>query len=459
MSRRRASLSTGLLVITAVMLIAAFGITIVVLDMVFRRSAEAALTDQLEVQVLALIGAAEPDDVGNLSVPKRLLEPRLRNPGSGLYTEILDASGLPLWRSPSAVGLELAPGATLKAGERTVTRRLLPDGSKVLLFGLGINWELGPTATPAFQVFAAADLAGYEAQLDRFRQQLLAWFSGVMFVLLASLWLAIRFALRPLRRMSGEIAAIEAGRQEAFGTDYPPELEGVTRGLNTLLGSERQRMDRYRTTMDDLAHSLKTPLAVVRTELGGSQPDAATLRAQLDRMQSVVDYQLRRAAASGPRSLAARPVALAPLLGEIVASLGKIHRDKAVSCELEIPDGTSYPAEQGDLYEIFGNLLDNAWKWCAARIVVTVIVGDDNMLTISVADDGPGIPDDQAGSVLGRGIRVDQRGDVPGQGIGLAVVGEIVGLYRGSMSIHRSTLGGAELQLRLPLMSSSGTAG
>lgn len=448
---RRTSLSTSLLVITAVMLVAAFGITIAVLDVVFRRSAEAALTDQLEVQVLALIGAAEADDSGNLSVPKRLLEPRLRNPGSGLYSEILDASGLPLWRSPSAVGLELALGATLKAGERAVSRHLLPDGSELLLFGLGINWELGATATPAFQVFAAADLAGYEAQLDRFRQQLLAWFSGVMFALLAALWLSMRFALRPLRRMSAEIAAIEAGGQEAFSADYPQELEGVTRGLNTLLGSERQRMERYRTTMDDLAHSLKTPLAVVRTELTGERPDAATLRAQIDRMQSVVDYQLRRAAVSGPRSLATRAVQLAPPLEDIVSSLRKIHRDKAVSCELQVPDGASYPAEQGDLYEIFGNLLDNAWKWCAGRIVVTVETHDSGALLITVADDGPGIPEDQAGLVLGRGIRADQRGDVPGQGIGLAVVREIVGLYRGSLKISRSTLGGAEVQLCLPV--------
>ena len=455
MSRRRASLSRKLLLITAVMLIAAFAITIVVLDVVFRRSAEAALTEQLELQVLALIGAAEADDTGDLTVPRRLLEPRLRNPGSGLYAEILDASGLPLWRSPSAVGLELAPGATLKAGQRAVKRRQLPDGSEVLLFGLGINWELGPDATPAFQVFAAADLAGYEAQLDRFRQQLLAWFSGVMFVLLAALWLTIRFALRPLRRMSEEISAIEAGRQEAFGADYPRELEGVTRRLNTLLGSERQRMDRYRTTMDDLAHSLKTPLAVVRTELAGRQPDANTLRAQIDRMQGVVDYQLRRAAASGPRSLAARAVLLAPLLDEIVSSLRKIHRDKAVDCELQVPDGVSYPAESGDLYEIFGNLLDNAWKWCAGRIVVTVGMGGSDALLITVADDGPGIPDDQASSVLGRGIRADQRGDVPGQGIGLAVVREIVGLYHGSVEIRRSGLGGAEVQLRLPLMASA----
>jgi two-component system sensor histidine kinase PhoQ len=164
----------------------------------------------------------------------------------------------------------------------------------------------------------------------------------------------------------------------------------------------------------------------------------------------VVDYQLRRAAASGPRSLAARPVALLPLLEDIVGSLRKIHRDKPVSCELRVEDGASYPAEQGDLYEIFGNLLDNAWKWCDSRIVVTVGMQGATALAISVADDGPGIPEEQSLAVLGRGIRAGQRGDVPGQGIGLAVVREIVELYGGSVSIGRAPMGGAELQVRLP---------
>jgi len=448
MARRRSSLSTRLLVITAVMLVAAFGITIVVLDLVFKRSAEEALVDQLETQVTALIGAVEPDESGNLMIPQRLLEPRLGNPGSGLYAEILDASGLPLWRSPSAVGVDLATGATLNAGQRTLTRRDLADGTRALMLGVAINWELGPTATPAFQVFTAADLAASERQLGQFRRQLLGWFSGVMLVLLAALWLAIRFGLQPLRRMSGEIAAIEKGGRDALSEEYPRELEGVGRGFNTLLRSERQRMERYRTTMDDLAHSLKTPLAVVRNEVEAVLPDRATLQAQVDRMQSVIDYQLKRAAAMGPRSLAARPVALAPILAELKASLRKIHRDKPVNCSLQVPDGSSYPAEQGDLYEILGNLLDNAWKWCRSEIVVTVQTGAG--LEVVVADDGPGIPDDQTEAVLDRGSRADQRGDVPGQGIGLAVVREIVGLYGGSVRIGRSPLGGAEIVVHLP---------
>ncbi len=448
MARRRSSLSTRLLVITAVMLVAAFSFTIVVLDLVFKRSAEEALVDQLETQVTALIGAVEPDESGNLVVPQRLLDPRLGSPGSGLYAEILDASGLPLWRSPSAVGVDLATGATLNAGQRTLTRRSLADGTRALMLGVAINWELGPTATPAFQVFTAADLAASERQLGQFRRQLLGWFSAVMLVLLAALWLAIRFGLQPLRRMSGEIAEIEMGGLDALSEEYPRELEGVGRGFNTLLRSERQRMERYRTTMDDLAHSLKTPLAVVRNEVEAAVPDRATLTAQVDRMQSVIDYQLKRAAAMGPRSLAARPVALAPILAELKASLLKIHRDKPVSCVLQVPAGASYPAEQGDLYEVLGNLLDNAWKWCRSEIVVTVQTGEN--LVVVVADDGPGIPDDQTEAVLDRGRRADQRGDVPGQGIGLAVVREIVGLYGGSVHIGRGPLGGAEVTVHLP---------
>ena len=448
MAGRPGSLGTRLLLITGVMLVVAFGGTIAVLDIVFRDSAEQALADQLETQVFALIGAVEPDDGGNLTIPDRLLEPRLANPGSGLYAEILDAAGLPLWRSPSAVGLDLATGATLKAGQRTLTRRRLADGTRALLLGVAINWELGPTATPAFQVFTAADLAASERQLVQFRRQLLSWFSGVMLVLLAALWLAVRFGLQPLRRMSSEIAEIEKGGREALSEEYPRELEGVGRGFNTLLRSERQRMERYRTTMDDLAHSLKTPLAVVRNEVGAGQPDRTTLQAQVDRMQSVIDYQLKRAAAMGPRSLAARPVALQPVLTELAASLRKIHRDKPVTCELRVPEGASYPAEQGDLYEILGNLLDNAWKWCRSRIVVTVQA--EAGLSVIVADDGPGIPEDQTEAVLNRGIRADQRGDVPGQGIGLAVVREIVGLYGGSLRLGRSALGGAEITVLLP---------
>ena len=265
-----------------------------------------------------------------------------------------------------------------------------------------------------------------------------------MLVLLAALWLAVRFGLRPLRLMSSEISEIEEGRREALSEEYPRELAGVGRGFNTLLRSERQRMERYRTTMDDLAHSLKTPLAVVRNEIGGPQPDRATLTAQVERMQSVIDYQLKRAAAMGPRSLAAKAVPLEPVLTELVASLRKIHRDRAVACELHVPDGASYPAEQGDLYEILGNLLDNAWKWCREKIVVTVRTGD--LLEVSVEDDGPGIPED----IADRLFQPFVSGRPGGSGLGLAIVQRAVEAHRGLITVTSAVGEGTTFTIFLP---------
>jgi len=138
---------------------------------------------------------------------------------------------------------------------------------------------------------------------------------------------------------------------------------------------------------------------------------------------------------------------------EIMASLRKIYRDKDVEVELRIPGGLSCAIDRGDLYELLGNLMDNAWKWCRSRIVVSATLEsgtDAGRLLLTVDDDGPGISSDQAAGVFRRGARGDQRGEVEGQGIGLAVVEEIVTLYRGSVSIGRSALGGASLEVRLP---------
>jgi two-component system sensor histidine kinase PhoQ len=439
------SLVRRLLVTTALILLAAFAGTTALLEYIFRESVADAIVEQLATQVYALIGAAEPDEAGNLTVPRRLLEPRLRNPGSGLYAEILDGDGLPLWRSPSAVGVELGTGTTLKAGERTAFRRRLADGTEAQVLGIGISWELGPAVLPAFQVFAAVDLAAYGAEVRAFRRQLLGWFSAVMLVLVAALAVALQRGLVPLRRLAAEIRSVEAGGREALGGGYPVELDGVTRGLNTLLAGERQRMHRYRTTMDDLAHSLKTPLAVLRTELAADRPDPQVLRDQVG-----------RAAASGPRSLAAPPLALAPIVAEVVASLARIHRDKAVDCRLAVPPELACPAEAGDLYEVVGNLLDNAFKWCRGVVTVTATrvpaaTGGGHELVLAVADDGPGIPAEAVAAVRARGARADVRGDVPGQGIGLAVVDEIVGLYGGTLAIGRGGLGGAAIEVRLPV--------
>lgn len=458
MAARPSSLSVRLLVTTTLLLFVAFALTTWLLDTIFRQMSENAIRDILEVQVLALIGVAEPGDDGRLILPQQLPEPRLASLGSGLYAEIVDPIGNRVWRSPSAVGIGLATGLRVPSGERVFQRRTLADGRDVLVLGVGITWELVGDVAYGFQVFVGENLVAYDRQLAMYRRQLMLWFGVVVAGLLLVIAGILRWGLGPLRRMADEISAIENGNAEFLSENYPRELVGVARNMNMLVKSERQRISRFRTTMDDLAHSLKTPLAVLRTELSGPDPDAETLRDQVVRMQGVVDYQLRRAAATGPRSLAPEPVRLGPVAKDVASSLRKIHQDKNVRFELHDTDGISYAAEQGDLYELLGNLMDNAWKWC--RAVVTVLIAcrekdsGEMLVVLTVEDDGPGIPANDIDDVLSRGARGsrdDQRGDVPGQGIGLAVVAELVELYGGTIHIVPSGAGGASVSIDLPI--------
>ncbi|MBT8443050.1 MAG: GHKL domain-containing protein, partial [Gammaproteobacteria bacterium] len=348
-------------------------------------------------------------------------------------------------------------GLTVGSGERLYQRRVLSDGTEALILGIGITWELVGDATYGFQVFVGEDLAAYQRRLARFRQQLFGWFAAVMVALIVTIWLLLRAGLRPLSRMEREITAIEKGEAELLDEDYPRELVGVARNMNALVRSERQRISRFRTTMDDLAHSLKTPIAVLRSELEAEAPESGVLRDQVARMQGVVDYQLRRAAATGPRTLAPTAVKLAPICREIASSLRKIHAEKSVDFDLRVPDGTTYPAEQGDLYELVGNLLDNAWKYCRTRVTIDVEIAESEpgkSLLIRITDDGPGIPEDEINQVLNRGHRAEaRRGDAPGQGIGLAVVAEIVGLYGGGLQISSGAArNGTTVEVRLPIV-------
>ncbi len=454
MSHRTGSLSTRLLVTTSILLVVSFAILIGLLDAVFRQTSEEAIHELLHLQVLALIGAAEPQEDGSLVFPDRLPEPRLGVLGSGLYAEVIGADGQRLWRSPSALGISLSQGPPSYVGDSRLTKVRLGDDIEALVLGVGILWEVAPGVNYRYQFLVAENLDAYSRQLEQFRKRLFGWFAGVMLALVVGIAALLRWSLSPLRRLAAEIAAVERGEQGSLGENYPRELVGVTRNLNALIDSERQRMARYRTTMDDLAHSIKTPLAVLSSELQSAHADHDILEKQVSRMHALIDYQLRRAAATGPRTLAATLVALAPVAREVAGSLRKIYQEKDVDVRIDIAGSEKYPLEKGDLYELLGNLMDNAWKWCAHRIDVAVTRVSESgadWLVLTVADDGPGISDDQAGKVFGRGERSDQRGDIDGQGIGLAVVEEIVGLYGGSVAIGRSGLGGAVLEVRLPV--------
>ncbi len=421
------------------------------LDALYRRLALDARHEVLDAQVIALIATAEPGEFGRLA-PSTLAEARLATPGSGLYAEIRDSQGEPLWRSPSAAGSPLGLEARPGAGERVYERVTLADDTRLLALSLGVRWEAGDGAPRTYLISAAESLEPYFAELARVRGWLVAGAIVLMSALIAGLTIVLRSGLRPLVRLERQILDIEAGRLDTLDQRWPRELAGVTGNLNALLEGERQRLARYRSTLGNLAHSIKTPIAALRSlaATGALAPDSVL--PELDRMQSIVDHQLRRAVLGGSGSAVAA-ISVEPPLRDLVSALRKVHADRDLSVDLDVGPGLAYPIETGDLLELGGNLLDNAFKYARRR--VRIVAGLDERaawrrpgIRLVFEDDGPGIPAADRQRVLERGVRADE--STAGQGIGLAAAREVAAAYGGSVSITDSPLGGAAVHVEFP---------
>ncbi len=256
----------------------------------------------------------------------------------------------------------------------------------------------------------------------------------------------MRWGLQPLRSIADELSRIESGQTDRLTGRYPRELKGLARNINSLIQHAQARQQRYRDSLGDLAHSLKTPLAILQGLSDRQEPVAAqspVLAEQVSRMNQIVSHQLQRAAASGRNSLAKR-LRVRPVVERIARSLDKVYQEKAIEVELEVADEAGFMGDEGDLMEVLGNLMDNAWKYGSGKVRISA-QGQGGGLVLDVEDDGRGIADDQAAEVVRRGRRVDEH--APGQGIGLAVVEDILKAYRGELQIGRSALGGARFTI------------
>jgi len=450
------SLSTRLLATVSLLLVLFFGITMVVLDTVFRDSSEQAIRERLEIQALALLAAVD-EQSGNRLIPARqLLDARYLAPNSGLYGLIATSNNRVFWTSPSLLGAGLPFITGVKPGVRTFDKRVMLNGTRVLTLSVGLSWEFTNGHSQNIVYSVAESMEQYYARLQRFRVRLFGGFAAMSLLLVVSLAILFRNVLKPLRRIEHEIEEIEAGRLAELSTGYPRELTGVTENMNTLLRSERERMGRYRNTLGNLAHSLKTPLAVMRNLLSSAElrdvPAARQLDEQVGRMDDIVRYQLKRAAASAGMALGTAPVLLREVVEPLVGTLQKVYFERRIACAVELSPDCAFLGDKGDLMELIGNLLDNAFKYCHEQVKISVaslsVPGSrrDGVL-ITVEDDGPGIAPEQRQYVLERGTRLDER--AIGQGIGLSVVRELAELYRGSVAIDTSALGGARISVRL----------
>jgi two-component system, OmpR family, sensor histidine kinase PhoQ len=446
------SLSRRLLVSVAIPLALFFGVMMLVLDRGFQTLSGRQLHALLDSQIVTLIAAAEPNPSGGYDAPLAGLDTRLATPDSGLYAQI--RSNNHTWRSPSTAGVAIDFGPPLTQGERQFADAMVGH-ERVEIESRGISFQDDPKQGQALTFSVAVSLTPYEEQLWIFRSRMLGWFTGLMLLLLLSLAALLRRVLAPLRRLEREIHEVEEGRSEKLGTGYPRELSGAAQHLNALLVGERKRVARYRDTLGNLAHGLKTPLAVMRSALSadvGSGTAARTIGTEIDRMTGIIEHQLKRAA-SGGALLGQAPVAVGAVAAELRSALLKVYARKDLSIELAIQEGSHFIGDRGDFMELMGNLLDNACKWCRSKVRVSGALEDghtagrDN-LTLVVEDDGPGIAEENRAKVLERGVKTNE--NVPGHGLGLAMVHDTVDLYGGALVVDASPLGGARFSVKLP---------
>lgn len=465
------SLRSRLLITATVVLFVFLGLTGIVLDQAFRSSAERGESEKLLVQIYGLLAAAEESETG-LYFPDQLQEPGFNQLGSGLYGIVSDGAGNEIWRSPSALDLDLsatqlqAISAAVNAGEQ-IFGKLEPAGGQVLFyFCYGILWQSSNNATQAYVFTALESTRSVAAEINSFRKNLWLWLGGVALVLITVQGFVMSWGLSPLRRLAEDLKLIESGESDYLKGEYPTEIDGVTRNLNRLLANERQQRERYKTTLADLAHSLKTPLAILRgsasslvwqqtnqdARQGSGSLDARlmeimhTIDDQVDRMDQLVTYQLQRAVIASS-DLIRKSCAVEPLIKNLIGAMQKVYEEREINFTLCIAD-CNFFGDERDLMEIMGNLVDNACKYGNGRLEIRAKNSENGeQLLFRVDDNGPGIPREKRDKVLQRGMRADT--SEAGQGIGLAVVADIVASYNGEIGILDSPLGGAQIHVRI----------
>ena len=420
------------------------------LDKAFRDSALQGEQQRLESILYGLLAVTDISPEGKLSLPNFLADERFNRPNSGLYATINNEHSELLWQSRSVLGQALPRLYQQATGKRTFQ---YPTTSGYFIYSAGIAWEVEASQAIKldFHIISSPDF--YELQITQFRKSLWGWFIALALILLAVQIAVLKWSLSPLQQVSRDLHDVESGNKQQLSSDYPVELTGLTDNLNNLLHNREQQLSRYRNSLDDLAHSLKTPLAVLRgMDLRNTETSKTITAEQVERMTRIIDYHLQRAATVGQAPLMGATL-VKPVVKRLMNSLSKVYADKKVHCDIAVENDPGIAVDENDLMELLGNLLDNAYKWCSGEILVSVSYAAEHTV-IQVEDDGPGIHVEQSNEVLLRGKRADQ--SVDGQGIGLALVSEVAHAYHGNIEISRSSLGGACITLTFPYKGHTG---
>ena len=363
-------------------------------------------------------------------------------PSSGLSAAAYDAFGTRIWSTLSSAA---KPPSMALAVDQWEFRQAANAEDRFVL-GYGIRWHFGDKAFH-FTIQVAESAKVFFAAETEFARRLWLWLTVPAGLLLMLQLVVLNWALRPMQHMAAELRDLEQGRKGALDSRYPQELSPLARAVNALLSAESTRRLRYQNALADLSHSLKTPLAAARSLLDKLPRETADEpRAQLQQMDRIIRFQLSRATAQAPAAFLPS-IAAAPVIGRLCDTIGKVYREKQLSLTWRDDTECSVRIGEDELFEVIGNLLDNACKWARHKVHVELVCSEA-ATHIYIDDDGPGFPDEDLARWLERGTRADHYRE--GQGLGLAAAHDILMSAGGELKLDRSPLGGARIEVRIP---------
>ncbi len=430
----------------------------VALNNAFEAQARESLKEQLNAYFYSVLAVSEFEN-DELLMPEVLLENQFNLINSGLYALITtgkvlrtnpkqsDESVEIIWSSNSFLDLPLSTPLPIPNIGNSEFSEIFINQQLHYVFSYSIRFDVGSASTSnklsdsSFTVHIIKNSSAIEKQQKAFSQQLWLWLAVLICVLLIIQIFWLIWTLRPLRIFASELNAVQQGEAELLKQDYPKELNTVAKQLNTLLSNEQRQRRRYRNALSDLAHSLKTPLAVIQSQQDLSDASMEQVR-QINR---TIEYQLKRAQSSGKQAwhLGCK---LKPIADKLFRALHKIYPDITIIYGKAINETLMFYGDERDINEILGNLLDNACKAADKQVKLCAYTHESDLI-ISVEDDGLGIDPKQRECIVERGVRADTYAQ--GHGIGLAIVVDLVASYEGEIDISVSQeLGGACFNLR-----------
>ena len=407
----------------------------ITLNNAFSEQIRSSIKNELSAYSYAILAVAEVENK-QLYMPEQLLDNQLNVSQTGLYALITNSTNKQiLWRSKSLLGLnDPKQLPTPKLGKTRFSEITLANKAH-LIYSFSVSYGAGKKALP-MTLHIIKDQTQLEQVVNDFKQQLWTWLLILMVLLILVQLLWLKWTLKPLTVLKKELLAVEQGQRTQLQQNYPQELQQVINQLNLLLTTEQTQRQRYRNALSDLAHSLKTPLAVMQSQ----QDLSASSQEQLQLINQMVEHQLKRAQSAGQAAWHLG-ITIKPIAKKLVNALHKIYEVKEIKISVDIDENANFKGDEADLMEILGNLLDNACKAASENVQLKAKILD-NKLSIQIEDDGNGIEANQRNTILQRGIRADSYQH--GHGIGLAIVRDLVDTYQGELTIVDSTaLGGA----------------